>query len=60
MAKYVCVCMNAMNAMCIDERMGSSIGLPEIGEPFGSWLYFEIWVTDVNQYEGRDDTSRHL
>jgi hypothetical protein len=55
MAKYVCVCM-----VCIDERMGSSIGLPEIGEPFGSWLYFEIWVTDVNQYEGRDDTSRHL
>jgi hypothetical protein len=52
--------MVCMNAMCIDERMGSSIGLPEIGEPFGSWLYFEIWVTDVNQYEGRDDTSRHL
>jgi hypothetical protein len=60
MAKYVCVCMVCMNAMCIDERMGSSIVLPEIGEPFGSWLYFEIWVTDVNQYEGRDDTSRHL
>jgi hypothetical protein len=37
-----------MNAMCIDERMDSSVGLPEIGEPFGSWLYFEIWVTDVN------------
>jgi hypothetical protein len=40
--------MVCMNAICIDERMGSSIGLPEIGEPFGSWLYFEIWATDVN------------
>jgi hypothetical protein len=47
-----------MNAICIDERMGFSIGLPEIGEPFGSWLYF--WVTNINQYEGQDDTNRHL
>jgi hypothetical protein len=30
----------------------------ETGEPFGSWLYF--WVTNINQYEGQDDTSRHL
>jgi hypothetical protein len=60
MAKYVCVCMVCMNAICIDERMGFSIGLPEIGEPFGAWLYFEIWVTNINQYEGQDDTNRHL
>jgi hypothetical protein len=35
-----------------------SIELPEIGEPFGSWLYF--WVTNINQYEGQDDTNKHL
>jgi hypothetical protein len=49
-----------MNAICIDEWMGFSIGLPEIGEPFGSWLHFGIWVTDIKQYEGRDDTNKHL
>jgi hypothetical protein len=48
-----------MNAICIDERMGFSIGLPEIGEPFGLWLYL-FGVTNINQYEGRDDTNKHL
>jgi hypothetical protein len=47
-----------MNAICIDKWMGFPIGLPEIGEPFGSWLYF--WVTNINQYEGQDDTNGHL
>jgi hypothetical protein len=32
----------------------------KIGEPFGSWLHFGIWVTDIKQYEGRDDTNKHL
>jgi hypothetical protein len=50
--------MVCMNAICIDEWMGFSIGLPEIGEPFGSWLHFGIWVTDIKQYEGRDDTNK--
>jgi hypothetical protein len=60
MAKYVCVCMVCMDAICTDKWMDSSIGLPEIGEPFGSWPYFEIWVTDIKQYEGRDDTNKYL
>jgi hypothetical protein len=32
----------------------------ETGEPFGSWLYFGIWVTNINQYEGQDDINGHL
>jgi hypothetical protein len=26
----------------MDKQMGPPIGLPEIGEPFGPWFYFEI------------------
>jgi hypothetical protein len=39
---------------------GFSHWVAKIGEPFGSWLIFEILGDHVNQYEGRDDTSGHL
>jgi hypothetical protein len=39
---------------------GFSHWVAKIGEPFGLWLYFGIWVTDIKQYEGRDDTNKHL
>jgi hypothetical protein len=47
MAKYVCVCMVCMNAVCIDEGMGFPLGCQN-WRAFRLMAYFEIWATDVN------------
>ena len=58
MAKYVCVCMVCMNAICIDKQMDSPIGLPKLGSLSAHGFTLEFWVTIIGQCEDWDDTGR--
>jgi hypothetical protein len=55
MAKYVCVCMVCMSALCIDEQMDSPIGLPKLANLSAHGFTLKFWVTIIDRYEGRDD-----
>jgi hypothetical protein len=37
-----------------------SIGLPKLASLSAHGFILKFWVTNINQYEGRDDTKRHL
>ena len=60
MAKYVCVCMVCMNAICIDEQMDFPIGLPKLAGLSAHGFTLKFWVTIIGRCEGRDDIGRCL
>jgi hypothetical protein len=39
---------------------GFSIGLPRLASLSAYGFILKFWVTNINQYEGRDDMNRHL
>ena len=50
MAKYVCVCMVCMNAMCIDKQMDFPIGLPKLASLSADGFILTFWVTIIGRY----------
>ena len=53
MAKYVCVCMVCMNAVCI----GKGMDFPLVCQNERALRLMALfWVLNINQYEDWDDT----
>ena len=60
MAKYVCVCMVCMSAICTDEQMDFPIGLPELASLSAHGFILKFWVTIIGRCKGRDDMGGYL
>jgi hypothetical protein len=49
MAKYVCVCMVCMNAICTGKQMDFPIGLPKLASLLAHGFILKFWATVIGR-----------